>query len=314
MALTVKGIDDQEGFGQVHDARMVVKGKRIAVEKQRKVYKEDALKFGKMVDSEAKKIFDALEPIESHLQTQEDVIINEKKRIAAEKERAEQERILWRINELASVACVMSYFDVASLSDPEYEKLFSEKKAIFEAEQVRIAEEKRLESERLEKERLDREAEQKRLDAERAELNRIKAEQDAERAKLKAEQDKIDAEKRAIEDAKRKAQEKADREVFEKQALENARVAAEKAANEKAEREAREKAEAEQKAKEEAERQEALAPDKDKLFTFANRLFKFKNDIIPTLPFGSPAVAALAKAELAIDKAIKTLIKEAKEL
>jgi hypothetical protein len=272
MALTVKGIDDQEGFGQVHDARMVVKNKRVLVEKQRKAYKEDALKFGKMVDGEAKKIFDALAPIESHLQQQEDIIINERKRIEAEKERAAQERILWRINELASVACVMSYFDVASLSDPEYEKLLSEKNTAFKAEQVRIAEEKRLESERLEKERLDREAEQKRLDAERAELNRIKAEQDAERAKLKAEQDKIDAEKRAIEEAKRKTQEKAEREAFEKHAKEEAQVAAEKAAKDKADREAREKAEAEQKAKEEAARQEALKPDKEKLIAFAAKI------------------------------------------
>lgn len=314
MALTVKDIDDHEGCKQVHDARMVVKSKRVLVEKQRKEYKADALDFGRKVDAEAKKIFSLLEPIESHLQAQEDVIINERKRIQSEKEQAEQRRILGRINELASVGCVMSYFDVASLSDPEYEKLFSEKKAAFETEQFRIAEEKRIEAERLEKERIEQEAMRKKMAEEMAEITKIKAEQEAERARLKAEQDKIDATNRAIEEAKRKAQEKLDREAFEKQALENARIAAEKVAKDKAEREAREKAEAEAKAKAEAERIEKLRPDKEKLIAFANAIFKFKNDSIPSLTFGSPAQPILAKAEMAIDKVVKTLIKEAKEL
>ena len=314
MELTVKDIDDQEGFKQVHDARMVVKGKRVAVEKQRKDYKADALDFGRKVDAEAKKIFDALEPIESHLQEQEDIVINEKKRIQAEKEQAEQRRILGRINELASVGCMMSFFDVATLSDPEYEKLFSEKKAAFEAEQARFASARRIEAERLEKERLEQEAMRKKMAEEMAEIARIKAEQEAERARLKAEQDKLEAEKRSVEEAKRKAQEKAEREAFEKQAIENACIAAERAAIEKAERVARERAEAEQRAKEEVERQEALRPEKEKLIAFANAIFKFKNDSIPSLAFGSPAYPILAKADMAIDKVVKTLLKEAKEL
>ncbi len=64
--LVVDGIDDEIGFKHVETARKVVKGKRIAVEKQRKVFKYDALEYGRMVDSKAKETFSLLEPIENH--------------------------------------------------------------------------------------------------------------------------------------------------------------------------------------------------------------------------------------------------------
>lgn len=51
MALTVKGLDDNKGLAEVHKARMVVKGKRIEVEKRRKELKADALDWSKKVDS-----------------------------------------------------------------------------------------------------------------------------------------------------------------------------------------------------------------------------------------------------------------------
>ena len=261
MDLTVSDIDDKEGFDAVHSARMVVKSKRVAVEKQRKEYKADALEYGRKVDIEAKKIFSLLEPIESHLQTQEDVVINERKRIQAEKEERERAVIQRRVDELQQYGCVMSFFDVASMEVPAFEKKLFEVKDAFEAEQKR-----------LEEERLAREAEEKRMAAERAELEKLRAEQAEREAKIRADQEKIDAEKRAIEEAKRKEQERKDREAFEKQAIENARIAAEKAAKEKAERDAREKAEAEARAKAEAERQAALLPDKEKLLLFSDKI------------------------------------------
>ena len=57
-----------------------------------------------------------------------------------------------------------------------------------------------------------------------------------------------------------------------------------------------------------------MRPEKEKLIAFANALFRFKNDATPNLPFGSLAYPIFAKAEMAIDKIVKTLIKEAKEL
>uniref|UniRef100_A0A6M3XS99 Uncharacterized protein n=1 Tax=viral metagenome TaxID=1070528 RepID=A0A6M3XS99_9ZZZZ len=299
MDLTVKDIDDKEGFEAVHSARMVVKGKRIAVEKQRKDFKADALDFGRRVDTEAKKIFSLLEPIEGHLQEQEDVVINERKRIQAEKEAAEQARIQDMIDSLALVGCIMPFFDLATMTDEAFTVLYAEKKAAFEAEQSRIAEEKRLEIERLEKERLEREAEAKRLADERAELDKIKAEQEAERKRLKEEQDKIDAEKR-----------KAERIAFEKQALENARIAAEKATKEKAEREAAEKVAAEAKAKDEAERAEKLRPDREKLLSFANSLLEIRAPEVSDTRAQGVADTAIAE----IYRIANRIIKQSKDL
>mgnify|MGYP001609035483 CR=1 FL=1 len=42
LPLKVKGLDDKEGLKKVHDARMVIKGKRIEVEKKRKELKESS--------------------------------------------------------------------------------------------------------------------------------------------------------------------------------------------------------------------------------------------------------------------------------
>ena len=61
-------------------------------------------------------------------------------------------------------------------------------------------------------------------------------------------------------------------------------------------------------------RQEALKPDKEKLVVFAEAIFKYKNDIIPDLPFKSAAYPLLAEAEIAIEEATKKLIKKAEEL
>jgi hypothetical protein len=92
MGYTIMGLEDKEGFDMVHEARMVVKGKRIEVEKRRKELKADALAWGRKVDSEAKKIFKKLEPIETHLKAEEDKITEEKRRIKEEKRKSVRSR------------------------------------------------------------------------------------------------------------------------------------------------------------------------------------------------------------------------------
>ena len=92
MSLTIGGIDDADGFKTVHKARMVVKNKRVEVEKVRKELKADALAYGREVDGEAKRIAAMLLPIETHLKDQEDAVNAEKERIKnAERLRVEAE-------------------------------------------------------------------------------------------------------------------------------------------------------------------------------------------------------------------------------
>ncbi|MFH2034274.1 MAG: hypothetical protein ABIJ26_06185 [Candidatus Margulisiibacteriota bacterium] len=314
LCLEITDIEDKEQFDAVHSARMTVKGKRVDVEKRRKELKADALAYGKLVDTEAKRITGKLEPIESHLDREEKKVTDEQKRIQAEADRKEKEKIDKRIAEFAEFNVHLPFFDVAAMTDGYFDSRLIIARADFEAEQNRQADEiavRKAESERLEKVRKEQEAEAARLAEEKRKIDEAQA---AERKKIDDERRAIEAEKKALEDEKRKEQERRDRAAFEAQAKEDARIAAEKVEKERQEREAwaaKEKAD-----REAAEkiRQADLLPDKQKLLTFAEGLLKSKNDLIPDLKFGSSAYPILAECELQIDKAVKTLVEKTKEL
>ena len=133
MDLTVSGLEDEAGFEEVELARKVVKGKRIAVEKQRKVFKSDALEYGRMVDSKAKEIFSLLEPIESHLIKEGDKIRDEEKRIKAEEEAKEKAKIQGRVDDLLKVNVVLDYFTVATMTDEDYDTFYTTSRTNYEA-------------------------------------------------------------------------------------------------------------------------------------------------------------------------------------
>jgi phage-related minor tail protein len=235
LPLVIAGVEDTVGFKRVHEARMVVKNRRVEVEKVRKSLKADALEYGRKVDAEANRIKAMLQPIESHLDAQEDAYNAEKERIRnAERLRIEEERRKAAEAEAARI------------------------KAIQEAEAERL----RIERENLEAERALNEMKQK---AAQAKLDAQRAAMEAER---RAAQDKVDAERRAIEaEQKRLADIEAAR--LRAEELERAKVeAAERAKRETEERLAREavEAKAQAEAAEAAEiRRNALRPDREKL-------------------------------------------------
>ena len=269
LSLTVKGVEDKEGYDLCHAARMEVKGKRVEVEKTRKKLKEDALEYGRAVDKEAKRITALLAPIEEHLLAQEKIVDDEKARIKAEAEAKEAARIQARIDKLFAFGCSfngMNYvlpfapsgYSVPSAilktcADEQFETICAEFQKLVDAENARIEkekEDKRIEEERLEKVRKEQEAEA-------ARLNAIAEEQRQKEAKIKAEQDAIEKEKqrieheKEIEKARKEAAEKAVKDAEEK------RIKEEQAAKEKAEQE-----------RIAAEKKAALAPDKEKLKVF----------------------------------------------
>lgn len=266
MGLTITDLNNKEEFDAVHSARMVVKGKRVEVEKTRKGLKADALAWGKKVDTEAKRIFALLEPIETHLSNEEQKVIDEQNRIKAEEEEKERARIQAMIDKLQEYGIVKPYIEIASMSEAEYGTIL--KNAIQDHAE---------EQERLVREAEQREAEAKRLEAEREELEKLqeqaerdrrieKEKREAEERKLAEERTVIEAEKKAFEDARRAEAEKKEREEREK-----------REAKERAEKEAAEKAEAEKQAKLEAERREALKPDIEKLKAWVSE-FEFYTD------------------------------------
>lgn len=248
MPLTIKGVEDTNGYKLVHAARMDVKARRVEVEKLRKELKADALEYGRQVDSEAKRITALLTPIEDHLAKQEEAY-------EAAKE---------------------------AIRNAERLKAEAEAKAKAEAEAARLKAEQEAAVEKLRIEREKLEAERRAMEAE---LAKIEAEQAAERARQKAEQDKIDAERRAVEAEQKRLADieaarlrKIEEERIAKEAAEKARIETEaRIAREAAAKKAAE--EAETKAEEEARlRAEALRPDREKLLAVADTV---ANIVVP---------------------------------
>ena len=274
MGLTILDIEDKEQFDAVHAGRMVIKNHRVAVEKKRKGLKADALEWGRKVDSEAKRIFGKLEPIEDHLMAEENKVLEAEKRRKEESDRIERKLIQGRVDSLMEYDLSLPFMEVATMSEEEYLNELIEAEKTWKAKQARIAAEQKA-----------REEENKRLAEERAELERLQKEQAEAQTKIDAATRLIEADRKALEDEKRKEQERKDREAFEKQAAEKARKKAEDDQKERYEREAKENLERaareirEAKEREEVEaaekeRLEKLRPDKEKLTDWANSLYE----------------------------------------
>jgi len=208
MSILVKDEKDTENYQKAREMRLVVKGKRIEVEKKRKELKEDALAYGRAVDGEAKRIAVQLEEFENHLQTQEDVVGKYQERLQREAAvKAEADRI-------------------AKEQAVEAERIaLAEERAKLEAEKQKIEAEK-LQAER---ERLERaEAERRAIEAEK---NRAENEK---RRIAEMEAAKVEAAKKAV----RETEERLRRESEEKVRKEREALAKKQAEEEKAKRKA----------------------------------------------------------------------------
>ncbi len=250
MPLVITDLNDKFQLDYVHQARMVVKGYRVNVEKRRKELKADALEYGKKVDARAKEIFSKLEPIEDHLMAEENKVLEVERKRKEEEARIEREKMEARVRALAQVGKIFSVLDVAPWTEEEYDKflnryttIYQEKKAQEELE----AQQRKAEAERLERVQIEQEIEQKRIEAATKELADKQREFEQEKARI------------AHDEAVKKASEEARIKAIAEEKLRVEREAAAKLA--------REKAEAEEKA-----RKEALKPDTEKLLAYGNAL------------------------------------------
>lgn len=272
MGLAIAGPEDRKGYLAVSEARKDVKARRVKVEHARKALKEDALAYGRLVDGEAKRITAMLEPIEQHLQEQEDGYEASREAIKRKAAAEAQAKLQARVDALGAVGGSVSIAVLQALTDEQFAVELSK---AAEADNARKAakEKARIERERQEEEaRKLREAEEAQLAAERAKLE---AERKAQEEQARIEREKLEDERRMQAEAQRKIdaennrlaaeRQRIEREEFERQAkakaeqearekLERERVEQERLAKEKAEREA-----------EEAKRREAMKPDLEKL-------------------------------------------------
>jgi DNA repair exonuclease SbcCD ATPase subunit len=301
---------DKKGYLALTQAIAEVRTARTDVEKRRKELKQDALDYGRLVDSTAKAITERLEAIEGPLKANKEQIDAENERIRKEKEEAERLRIAGIQSLIAAIANAPAAFAAASterlrqaiekawameISIADYEEftqqatdaktaaisalsdLLTARIAADEAEAARIAEQARIDAERkAEAERLA--AEQAALAAERAEFDR----QQAEARRQQEEADQIRRETEAAEQAKRDAEARAqqaemDRQRAELKAAQDALAEQQRKAAEAAQ------AEADAKARKEAEKAakaakakldaeiEAARPDREKIINHVRK-------------------------------------------
>jgi len=245
LAMHVSGVNDTAGCKAVHDARMIVKTKRVDVEKMRAALKAEALAYGRSVDSEAKRLTELLEPIEAHLAGQERIVTDEKERL---------------LKAAASIAMLKKEAEDQAIRDAAEERLRVERekiaaeRAAFAVEQA----ERKAESDKLEAINAKARAELEAIaNAQRQEAQR----QDAERAKIAAEQKRItDAENARIYAIELEAACVA--------AAERSKIATE----ERLKLEAAQKAEKDQALEIERQRIEAARPDVEKINAFGRKL------------------------------------------
>lgn len=261
LQLAITDLDDREQLQRVHKARMVVREARVQVEKTRKALKADALEWGRRVDAEAKRITALLEPIEKHLEAEEDKPAAEKRRLEALEEERRVARLRRRMELLRDAGSPLLPQDVANVSDEDFEATLQralEAKAQREAEEA----ERRAEQERHLAE------ERKRLEQERAEQERVRAAREAEEAvRRKEAQEALERERAALAAEQARIAEERARVEAEARRQAEAEAARKRAEEEKAraEREAAARAEAERIA---AER----APDREKVAAFCRAL------------------------------------------
>jgi DNA repair exonuclease SbcCD ATPase subunit len=252
LPLVIKGQDDKPGFDTVHAARMDIKGRRVSVTKVgkelRDVASAEVKEYCAKVLKVERHIVSALEPIEAHLEAEENRITEEKARTKREAAEAEERRIQARQNRLfdLGMTSVRGVYSVLSFSithellvtatDEQLDAYCEKVAAGVKADAEYKAELKRLEE--IEKKRLQEIADQ----------------QAAERKKLDDEKAALEAEKKRIKDAEdaKEAEEKRQKEIKEAEE----RAAAKAIQDEKDRLEKRQK---------NLQRQEARRPDKEKL-------------------------------------------------
>lgn len=273
MPLVIQSPEDKAGAKRVREARLTVKNERIAVEKTRKALKEDALRYGQAVDAEARRITAMLEPIEEHLEAQEQAIAAEVSRRAQAVEIAKREKLRLRMEALAANRSTLLPLDVAAMSDEQFDAELSRSATEYQAAQER----ERVEAAAREE---ARKAEEARMAAARAEQARIAAEQKAEAERLAAERRKLDEERASHARA------------------EELRLAGERAAQAERDRIAREERErvaAAAHAAAERQRIEAARPVAEKLLAYATAVEAVE---VPAVP-QSAEVSKLVRAATA---------------
>jgi hypothetical protein len=182
--------DTKDGYRDVKEAIAWCRTQRVAIEAKRKVLNEDALRWQRQVNAEAKRLTGSIEAIEDPLKAKKQAVDDEVERKRKELEEQHRLRINDRIEQyLKETGRQVSFAVAESMTDDEFWQALEvgrEEKRKVDAEAARIARE---EADRREALRVESE----RIAAERAELERQKEELRQAQERLKqAEREQVD--------------------------------------------------------------------------------------------------------------------------
>lgn len=180
---TIQGVEDKDGYTKAVEGYRTLKKLRTGTEAKRKALKEPFLNAGKLIDAEAKRITAVIEPLETGVKEQVDLIDKQLEALRREEERRRIKLLTDAGFQLSGQFYVLGP-NMILFSDV---MAFSEEK--LQEEVARGSEWAKAEAER-------KAAEQ----AELEELRRLKAENDAKAAALAKQQAELDAQQKAIDD------------------------------------------------------------------------------------------------------------------
>ncbi len=236
----IVAITNDDGYKQVHAARMALKNTRVEIEKRGKTAREDATAFSKAVIAEEAKLIALISGEEKRLA---DLQKAHDDKIEAEKlarERAELQRVSGikaRISEISgAIAVVAKLTDVERIGKhiSDIEQLSIDESFAEFADSASAARDETLTHLRqMYSAAVTRKAEDERLAAERAKLAQERAEQEKRDAEAKRIRDEATAAEQARLRAEREKFEAEQAEAREIQRKEAARIAAEQAAAQK---------------------------------------------------------------------------------
>jgi hypothetical protein len=280
-AIQVTSSLDKAGMAAAREARLNLQHIRLNAEKSRKALKEESLRKGKAIDAIYNLIEFIVVPLEKHLAAQENYAVLQEKRVKEElAEKRKEQLIKYNVD--------TSFYNLADMPHDMFSTLLETSQ-----QQYALAEEARM---KIENERIEREK------AELAERERMKAENERLKKEAEERQKEIDAERAAKEKelaAERAAKEKVEAELLAKK-KEEQRLEQEKKAEEQKRIQQEKEAEA---LRLKAEKQAKLAPDREKLSMFADRLAVFD---LPNVT-SEEAKTILANAVLMINDVQKYL-------
>lgn len=180
--LTIKGLEDKEGYKAVSAARKELKSTRTKITNAAKEIRDPALKLQRMVIAREKELIALIEPTEDRLQALEEGWEKLVEDARLEEERKKADRIQGMLTKLNAVEFAVDFMDLQAMDDEQFADILA--KATAEFEQIKT----KREEERIAKEAADLIAEGERL-AEQERLNIQKRQQEEAQRKLEQERD-----------------------------------------------------------------------------------------------------------------------------